>query len=79
MAHSKLDAAVTEARRFLALATDYQNAIHNEDVRVAKANKAVPAPTYKQYPNAFPVKSGAVRRASMDLTRSLAALRKPGK
>ena len=78
MSNAKLDRAINEARRFLATATDYQNAIHNEEVRVAKANKAVPAPTYKQYPNSFPIKSGATRRASMDLTRALADLRRPG-
>lgn len=78
MSNTKLDRAVSEARRFLSVATDYQNAVHNEEVRVSKANKAVPAPTYRQYPNAFPAKSGATRRASMDLTRALADLRKPG-
>ena len=77
MRNTKLDRAVDEARRFLSVATDYQNAIHNEEARVAKANKADPDAKWKQYPNSFPVKSGATRRASMDLTRALADLRRP--
>ena len=74
----KLERAISEARRFLATATDYQNAIGNERVRVLKARKAEPDNAWKHWQQSFPAKSGATRRASMDLTRALADLRKPG-
>jgi hypothetical protein len=78
MSNAKLNRAIEEARRFLTIATDYQNALHNEEVKVAKAKKAEPDNAWKHWHQSFPAKSGATRRASMDLTRVLADLRKPG-
>lgn len=65
MDRKKLAAAVAEAERFIARA------------------KALPEPYSYQsgshtYTNSnFPREQGAIRRASMDLTRSLADLRRP--
>jgi hypothetical protein len=68
MDRKKLAVAVAEAERFIARA------------------KALPAPVERQYyhgggsyvDDGFPPKDGgAIRRASMDLTRSLADLRRP--
>jgi hypothetical protein len=64
MDRTKLTAAVREAERFIARA------------------KALPKPTPYQYGthtlmnDYFPREQGAIRRASMDLTRSLADLRR---
>ena len=61
----KLDAAVDEAKRFIARA------------------KALPKPRpydcngYRLMRDYFPKEQGAIRRASMDLTRALADLRRP--
>lgn len=74
---TKLDRAISEARRFLATAADFQNAVRTEEARAAKAKKADPGNAWTHWPRSFPVKSGATRRASMDLTRALADLRKP--
>lgn len=54
--------AIAEARRFIKRAEDWKRA------------EAEKAKTY--YSN--PKESGAVRRASMDLARALATMRKPG-
>ena len=54
--------AITEARRF---------------IQRAEAWKKVEAEKAKSYYN-NPKESGAMRRASMDLTRALAKMRKPG-
>ncbi len=65
MNRDKLDAAVAEAKRFIERA------------------KALPKPhPYKSGEHTlmhdnFPREQGAIRRASMDLTRALADLRKP--
>ena len=69
MDRKKLAAAVAEAERFIARA------------------KALPKPTKYEVPGSpynpfthdnFPKEQGAIRRASMDLTRALADLRRPG-
>jgi len=44
---------------------------------IARANELFVADS-SQYFNCQPKETGAVRRASMDLTRALAELRKPG-
>lgn len=65
MDRDKLEAAVLEAERFI------------------RAAKSLPNPepyhsgSHIFVNNNFPRESGAIRRASMDLTRSLADLRKP--
>ena len=73
----KLETAIAEAKRFLARAAAAKKA-HNIAIK--------PMPGYEaaalQYPvddlHAYsPRENGALRRASMDLTRALADLRKP--
>lgn len=65
MDREKLKAAVAEAKRFIERA------------------KALPAPQpyehsgYKWTRDHFPREQGAIKRASMDLTRALADLRRP--
>ena len=65
----KLKIAIAEAERF---------------IRRAKAlpkptTYTVPGSSYGPFENDnFPKESGAIRRASMDLTRALADLRRPG-
>ena len=65
MNREKLEIAVAEARRFIARA------------------EALPEPTAYEHNgdifcrDNFPRESGAIRRASMDLTRALADLRRP--
>ena len=68
MNRDKLAAAVAEAERFI------------------KRAKALPKPTSYDIPGSahnpfthdnFPKEQGAIRRASMDLTRALADLRRP--
>lgn len=65
MDREKLKIAVAEAKRFLARAGDLPK----------------PEPYerggYKLMNDNFPRESGAIRRASMDLTRALADLRRP--
>lgn len=69
MNREKLKIAIAEAERF---------------IRRAKAlpkptTYTVPGSAYNPFTNDnFPKESGAIRRASMDLTRALAELRKPG-
>lgn len=62
MNDAKVREAISEAKRFIKAAEAY---------RRAEAEKAEPWHT-------TPKESGAVRRASMDLTRALAEMRKPG-
>lgn len=62
MNDAKVRDAVNEAKRFIKAAEAYRRAV------------AANAQTYYTYPK----ESGAVRRASMDLTRTLAEMRKPG-
>lgn len=68
MNRKKLKIAVAEAKRFI------------------KRAEALPEPVTRKYADGsgrtyqednFPVHSGAIKRASMDLTRSLADLRRP--
>ena len=65
MTPEKIKAAEAEAKRFLA--------------RVAEFRKAAPLrkTDYHEYYESAPRESGAVRRASMDLTRALSAMRRP--
>lgn len=58
-----LDIAITEARRFIERGEALQKAAVEGDNRI--------------YWGSCPKESGAVKRASMDLTRALADLRKP--
>lgn len=62
-----LDQAIEEAKWFIARAEDLK--------RVAKNDKEVPA--HLSNLNWHPRQSGAVKRASMDLSRALADLRNP--
>lgn len=62
MDHEKLDAAVAEAKRFIARAKELKNRRKAGDLYDFQGCR----------------ESGAVRRASMDLTRALADLRRPG-
>ncbi len=65
MNRNKLKIAVAEAERFI------------------KRAKALPKPTGREYRPGFymddqhPIENGAIKRASMDLTRALADLRRP--
>jgi len=62
MNNSTIDDAVKEAKRFLKCAQEFKHAEKE-----------------KRYSyQSFPKESGAMRRSSLDLTRSLANLRKPG-
>lgn len=54
--------AISEAERFIAAAREYLLADH----------------TKKESWNGIPKESGACRRASLDLTRALSEMRKPG-
>jgi len=65
MDRTKLDEAVREAKRFIARAEQLP------DPRPYEAHGR----TYTQ--DFWPREQGAIRRASMDLTRALAAYRKP--
>lgn len=61
MNRAKINAAVLEAKRFLSRHKEYESAIK----------------TLNGYSYIGTKESGALRRASMDLTRSLAEMRKP--
>lgn len=65
MNRDKIDAAVAEARRFIKRA----QALPKPSTRVVNGH------TYTD--DYFPREQGAIRRASMDLTRTLADLRRP--
>lgn len=54
--------AIKEAERFLNTATDFEKLVHSQ--------------RNDTYSSSNPKESGAVRRASMDLTRALANMRK---
>lgn len=73
MNRKKLDAAMETAHRFLAHAEQ----LIDEDNKV-KAHKAHHEHAWMTSPFYGSRASGAVRRASMDLTRVLADLRKAG-
>ena len=64
---SDIDNAISEAERFLARAHRYREASKTSDGS---------GKVHKTYPF-LPAESGALRRASLDLTRSLAEMRKP--
>ena len=71
MQKANITRAVLEAQRFLARAKDYLEATKNPDGSYEYQGKI-----HKTYPSA-PAESGAMRRASLDLTRPLAAMRRP--
>lgn len=62
MNQHSLQKAVDEAKRFLRIAEQLKSELGNTE----------------HFMGDFPKQSGAVRRASMDLTRTLAEMRKPG-
>jgi hypothetical protein len=67
MDRDKLTAAVAEARRF----------IERAEALPAPTTYEVPGSQYNPFTNYnFPKQQGAIRRASMDLTRALADLRR---
>lgn len=70
----KLDHAIEETERFLSRAKALRKSIATEDARVAAAKRNDPKGWH--FTSSFPAQSGAVRRASMDLTRALANLRR---
>jgi len=63
--------AVAEAKRFLDRVNDYREATKNPD-----GEYEYDGVIHKIYPSA-PAESGAMRRASLALTRALAAMRRP--
>lgn len=69
-----LKAAMDEAYRFLRAARTLQEAQSADKIDVS--NRKALGETYV-YTQSFPKLTGAVRRASMDLTRSLAEMRRP--
>ena len=75
MRTSALENAMAEARRFLARAEELRDlARASKDPVMELADQGhVDAGLYD-----WPAQQGAVRRASMDLTRALARLRRPG-
>jgi len=70
MDNDKIKFAAQEALRFLQRVKDLKEATKDPDGQYEYEGKI-----HKTYPSA-PAESGAVRRASMDLTRALAALRR---
>lgn len=71
MQNGNIDRAIAEAKRFLERAKDYRDAIKEPDSAYVDQHGMV----RKTYPSA-PKESGALRRASLDLTRALAAMRR---
>lgn len=71
MKHTALSAAIAEAERFLRAARKLQSVERQDPVNaLARGNEWV-----SSY---HPRESGAARRASMDLTRALAEMRRRG-
>lgn len=68
MNDKSIDRATAEAKRFLERAKEWKAATKDPDW--------IGGDGYKYYPSA-PKQSGALRRASLDLTRALAEMRKP--
>lgn len=66
MSEDRIKIAEAEAKRFLSRVTAW---------RKVQRTETYPLGTYTP---ATPRESGALRRASLDLTRALAAMRKPG-
>lgn len=73
-----LTTAIEEAERFLDKAKRLKRVKTLDRRNVDEANQKVHAPHERRYYQDFPKDSGAVKRASMDLTRALADLRRPG-
>lgn len=73
MGDDKLSTAIQEAERFLKRAKDLRTKRQADKVRVQQAEAAGNRYTYSDN---LPKESGGVRRASMDLTRALADLRR---
>lgn len=71
MTAGQLKETIQEARRFVNLATKVYNAQRQREEDVANDEL-----TPYQWVHVSPKDTGAVRRASMDLTRSLADLRR---
>lgn len=63
--------AVVEAQNFVDRARELLQAWDAEGARIAAANAA----NQYAFPGTFPRESGALKRASMDLTRQLAKMR----
>lgn len=63
MTNDNIKAAIKEATRFVKLATEL--------LRFQQSDEKA------QWHSTYPKQSGATRRASMDLTRALAEMRKP--
>jgi hypothetical protein len=71
MKTADLDAAISEAQRFLRRAKDLRQALRTGTDPVNKLAGLVSV-----YIDGHPVEQGYVKRASMDLSRSLSQLRK---
>ncbi|MEY2690230.1 MAG: hypothetical protein RL375_4430 [Pseudomonadota bacterium] len=71
MKYGQLDTAISEAQRFLKRAA----AIKSQQRRVDPVQRLA---AMDSYIDAGPRETGALRRASMDLTRALADLRRRG-
>jgi hypothetical protein len=73
----KLNATIEEAERFLAKAKNLRAAMKREaDLKKLKEKEAEKESKLHIWVSSLPAENGEVRRASMDLTRSLAQLRK---
>lgn len=72
---NKMAVAFKEAERFMQKIIDLQILINADNAQVAE-DRAKGNPYV--FRSTFPKEHGAVKRASMDLTRALADLRKPG-
>lgn len=73
MTEDKLSIAIQEAERFIKRAKDLRKKRQADKVRVQQAEAAGNKYVYSDQ---LPKESGSVRRASMDLTRALADLRR---
>ena len=69
MDKKKLDTAVNEAKKFIDRVKELQNEQKKTTTFIMEGKQFVSVPS-------CPKESGAVRRASMDLTRALADLRR---
>lgn len=73
MKNANIDQAVAEAKRFLERATAYREALKSPDCQ----GWTDPQGKYHEFLSIYaPLESGALRRASLDLTRALAAMRR---
>ena len=74
MQNANIDRAVAEAKRFLERAKAYREALKSPDRRGWTDAQG----KYHEHISInAPLESGALRRASLDLTRALAAMRRP--